>query len=235
MRHTTMATGGRGADSPWRSWGAAAGLASILLLSAAASAEVEPKPEVELHWNDAGGCRDYDGTKLFVESYPDSPRAGEGRECLRRWDAEAAEWNKLRDCRDIDKVREFERNHPEGRFVEQARGCLARLRESDIERLLAVCEIHFKAHRLTTGVGGTAVECYREVQSRDRANVRAVEGLRKVFEKYESWARRALARGDAEKARRYAGKLRELNQEAPEVPPSSMLVASSCGPSASSP
>ena len=211
MRRSTTAEEGRGAGSPWRSWSAAASLASILLLPAAAPAADD------YLWDMAGGCRDYDGTKLFMETYPDSPRAKEGRECLRRWDAEAGEWAKVKDCTDIEKVEAFERNHPEGRFVEQARGCLTRLRESDIERLLALCEMHFEANRLTTGVGGTAVECYREVQSRDRANVRAVEGLRKVFEKYEGWARRALAIGDVEKARRYTGKLRELSPEAPEA------------------
>ncbi len=86
-----------------------------------------------------------------------------------------------------------------------------------MERLLEVCEMHFAADRLTTGVGGTAVGCYREVQALDPANGEAVEGLRRVFGKYAGWARTALERGDAARARGHVSKLRELNPESPEV------------------
>ncbi len=95
-------------------------LAPVLMLLSA------PAPAADdFLWNEAGGCRDYRGTKLFVETYPDSPRAEEGRECLRRWDAEATEWKKVGNCRDIAKVRQFERNHPGSRYAEEARECIA--------------------------------------------------------------------------------------------------------------
>ena len=101
----------------------------------------------------------------------------------------------------------------EGRHVAEARACLEKLGKAvpasggktapptEIERLLRVCEAHFAANRLTTGVGGTAVECYRKVQSLDPANREAVEGLQCVFGKYAAWARAALEKGDAGKAR----------------------------------
>ena len=88
---------------------------------------------------------------------------------------------------------------------------------SQVEALLALCEQHFVANRLTTGVGGTAVECYLEVLARDPSNLEAVAGLQRVFEKYEAWARRALQKGDLAKARGYVDKLRGLVPEAPAV------------------
>ena len=86
-----------------------------------------------------------------------------------------------------------------------------------MERLLDVCEMHFAANRLTTGVGGTAVQCYREVQSLDPANRKALEGLQRVFGKYAAWARAALEKENVAKARGHVEKLKGLNPEAPEV------------------
>ena len=83
--------------------------------------------------------------------------------------------------------------------------------------MLEVCEMHFAANRLTTGVGGTALGCYQEVQSLDPANMVAVEGLQRVFGKYAAWARAALERGDVGDARGYVGKLKKLNPESPQA------------------
>ena len=117
----------------------------------------------------------------------------------------------------------------EGRHVAEARACLEKLGKAvpasgrktapptEIERLLRVCEAHFAANRLTTGVGGTALECYQKVQSLDPANMVAVEGLQRVFGKYAAWARAALEKGDAGKARGHVEKLKGLAPEAPEV------------------
>ena len=110
----------------------------------------------------------------------------------------------------------------------EARACLEKLGKAvpaswkktpptDVERLLEVCAAHFAANRLTTGVGGTAVECYRKVQSLDPANMVAVEGLQRVFDKYAAWAGAALEKGDTDKARSYVEKLQGLAPEAPEV------------------
>ena len=73
-----------------------------------------------------------------------------------------------------------------------------------------MCDMHFAADRLTTGVGGAAVGCYREVQSLDPANRQALEGLQRVFGKYAGWARTALERGDVVKARGHVEKLKEI-------------------------
>ena len=116
----------------------------------------------------------------------------------------------------------------EGRHVAEARACLEKLGKVDpasgrktasteVERLIEVCEMHFTANRLTTGVGGTALGCYRKVQSLDPANREAVEGLQRVFGKYAAWARAALEKGDAGKARGHVEKLKGLAPEAPEI------------------
>ena len=119
-------------------------------------------------------------------------------------------------CRDAGEVElyltEFGKG---GRHAEEARACLEELAE--VERLLGMCDRHFEANRLTTGVGGTAVKCYLEVLSRDPANLRAEEGLRRVFDKYAGWTRKALEEGDAEEIRGHVEKLRELNPKAPQV------------------
>lgn len=88
---------------------------------------------------------------------------------------------------------------------------------AEIDKLLKVCDTHLAANRLTAGVGGTAVGCYGEVLSRDPTNLEALEGLRRVFDRYLSWARAALKKGDVDKTRRYVDKLRSLSPEAPEV------------------
>ena len=140
-------------------------------------------------------------------------------------------WNSVRGCTDAVEVELYLAEFSEGRHAAEARECLVRLgrlpaepepapkkvRSTEVERMLEVCEMHFEANRLTTGVGGTAVECYGEVQARDPGNVRALEGLQRVFDKYERWARGALERADAAKVRKNVDKLRELNPEAPEV------------------
>ena len=117
----------------------------------------------------------------------------------------------------------------EGRHVAEARACLGKLRKAaptearkkapstEVERLLETCEMHFAADRLTTGVGGAAVGCYREVQSLDPANRQVLEGLQRVFGKYAGWARTALERGDIVKARDHVEKLKELDPESQEA------------------
>ena len=139
-------------------------------------------------------------------------------------------WESVSGCTDAVEVELYiEEFGEEGRHVAEARACLETLRKAvpdtagkkfpstEVERLLEVCEMHFAANRLTTGVGGTAVQCYREVQSLDSANRQAVEGLQRVFGKYAAWARAALERGDAVKARGHVEKLKGLAPEAPEV------------------
>ena len=139
-------------------------------------------------------------------------------------------WESVSGCTDAVEVELYIAEFgEEGRHVAEARACLEMLRKAvpdtvgkkspstEVERLLEVCEMHFAANRLTTGVGGTAVQCYREVQSLDPANRQAVEGLERVFGKYVAWAQAALEKVNVVKARGHVEKLKGLNPEAPEV------------------
>ena len=162
---------------------------------------------------------------------------------LARTAAEAEDdafWESVRGCTDAVEVELYVTQFSEGgRHIKEARACLARLRQppppdsevsekgrtpasktaeqSEVEKLLELCELHFEQDRLTAGGGGTAVECYQEVLSRDRLNRQAWDGLRRVFEKYARWAREAVGSGDAGRARGFLKKLEALNAEAPEV------------------
>ena len=137
-------------------------------------------------------------------------------------------WESVSGCTDAVEVEMYLDEFPEGQHVAEARACLEKLGKAvpasgkktpstEVERLLEVCAMHFAADRLTTGVGGTAVGCYREVQSLDPANMVAVEGLQRVFDKYAAWVNAALERGDVGDARGYVGKLKKLNPESPQA------------------
>jgi hypothetical protein len=84
-----------------------------------------------------------------------------------------------------------------------------------VAALLRVCETHFRAHRLTTGRGGTALACYEEVLQKDKGNAEALAGLEKIAAKYVKWAKQALDRGQKDRARRYLAGLRKVNPESP--------------------
>ncbi|MCP4702162.1 MAG: caspase family protein [Gammaproteobacteria bacterium] len=80
-------------------------------------------------------------------------------------------------------------------------------------KLLETCETHFKANRLTSGRGGTALACYEEVLKQERTNAQALDGLRRIEEKYAAWVKQALQGNRRAKARGYLDSLRKVNPE----------------------
>jgi formylglycine-generating enzyme required for sulfatase activity len=88
---------------------------------------------------------------------------------------------------------------------------------SDISQLLRTCQEHFDAYRLTTGVGGTALDCYSDVLKKDRNNMEALRGLKKIEATYVAWIERALSRGQKKRAERYMAGLRLVNPESPKL------------------
>jgi formylglycine-generating enzyme required for sulfatase activity len=84
---------------------------------------------------------------------------------------------------------------------------------SDISQLLRTCQQHFNANRLTTGRGGTALDCYSEVLKKDRNNAEALRGLDKIEATYVAWIERALSRGEKKRAERYMASLRLVNPD----------------------
>jgi sulfatase modifying factor 1 len=91
--------------------------------------------------------------------------------------------------------------------------CATPNQRPDVSQLLQACERHFQANRLTTGRGGTALECYEEVLKQDPANVQALTGLNRIEAKYAEWVQQALANGEDAKAQRYLASLRMVNPE----------------------
>jgi formylglycine-generating enzyme required for sulfatase activity/uncharacterized caspase-like protein len=86
-----------------------------------------------------------------------------------------------------------------------------------VGRLLRECAAHLAANRLTTGAGGTALACYRDVLALDRGNAQALAGLDTIAERYLGWAEDALDRGDKTSARTYLARLNKVSPEHPRL------------------
>jgi len=84
-------------------------------------------------------------------------------------------------------------------------------------QLLRTCQRHFDAYRLTSGRGGTALDCYSEVLNKDRNNAEALVGLEKIEKKYVAWIESALSRGQEKRALRYMASLRLVNPDSPKL------------------
>lgn len=82
---------------------------------------------------------------------------------------------------------------------------------ADVTQQLRECDKHFQAKRLTSGNGGTALACYKDVLTLDPNNAKALEGLEKIEASYLKWAKRALTRGQKDKVERYLASLRLVN------------------------
>ncbi|OAD18858.1 heat shock protein DnaJ [Candidatus Thiomargarita nelsonii] len=87
----------------------------------------------------------------------------------------------------------------------------------EVEQQLRECERHFQAKRLTSGSDGTALACYKEVLTKDPSNAKALAGLEKIEARYVTWAKRALDRGQEDKAKRYLASLRLVNPDSPAL------------------
>ena len=124
-------------------------------------------------------------------------------------------WASVSACTERVEVELYLDHFPEGEHAPEARDCLAGM--ADMTGLLATCEEHFTADRLTTGEGGTALACYREVLVRQPNNGEALAGLRRIVERYAGWSRSALARGDCGRATTYLNRARSVDRTSREV------------------
>jgi len=87
----------------------------------------------------------------------------------------------------------------------------------ECSQLLRLCERHFQANRLTTGEGGTALACYKQVLEKDSSNAEALAGLDKIEARYVMWAERALSLDRLNKAKQYLESLRKVKPESPKL------------------
>ena len=72
----------------------------------------------------------------------------------------------------------------------------------------------FPPDSLTEDGARAAIDCYRKAQALEPGNVRAREGLRRVFGKYEQWTEAALK---DRKTKTAAAHLRNLRESSPQA------------------
>ncbi len=89
---------------------------------------------------------------------------------------------------------------------------------SEVSALLAQCKKYLRAKRLTSGKGGTALECYREVLRQSPENPEAQAGLKKIEKQYVLWTNKALRDKRVKNARQYLGGLLKVNPRSPDLP-----------------
>ena len=76
-------------------------------------------------------------------------------------------------------------------------------------KLLAVCDRHFQAGRLSGG-DGTAFACYNKVLKTDPTNNQALAGLDKIEARYVALAKQAIRNRQAKQAGQYLANLRQI-------------------------
>lgn len=106
--------------------------------------------------------------------------------------------------------------------------CFAACPGVDVSQQLRQCEKHYQANRLTTGKGGTAFVCYKDVLTKDPNNVEAKAGLKKIEERYVAWINRALKRRQRYKAKRYLPRLCQVNPKSPHLPKIKKRLQTAC-------
>ncbi|MCP4698335.1 MAG: SUMF1/EgtB/PvdO family nonheme iron enzyme, partial [Gammaproteobacteria bacterium] len=85
-------------------------------------------------------------------------------------------------------------------------------KRQQLEKLLAQCRTHLNADRLTTGRGGTALECYRQALADDPENEQARAGLQAIQEKYAGWAENALGRKQWDKVKKHLERMAQVDE-----------------------
>ncbi len=158
-----------------------------------------------------------------VEIKPDSSLTGNYSAAL-----EVSYWNSIQDSDNPAEYRSYMAQFPNGTFVRLAKVRLKQLQErtvakpkhednSSINIRLVQCQAHFDANRLTTGSGGNALDCYKDLLRVYPGQTDALSGLTKIENRYIAWIRREIGKKNAHKAQQYLDRLRVVNPEHNEV------------------
>lgn len=81
----------------------------------------------------------------------------------------------------------------------------------NVTQLLQKCNQYLKANNLTSGRGGTALDCYQQVLTQEPENVKALAGLQEIENRYAKWAKRAVQRGQNTKVKKYLENIYKVN------------------------
>ncbi len=139
-------------------------------------------------------------------------------------------WRAAKECGTAACIQAYLDAYPEGRFAVFAREQLRHSggesaspeppeepKVAPLKALLETCELHVRADRLTTGVGGNALECYQSVLEKDPGNRTALAGLDGIVERYLGWAESNLERGRLDRVTTYLSRAKQVNPEHPKL------------------
>ncbi|MEN8218134.1 MAG: protein kinase, partial [Pseudomonadota bacterium] len=86
---------------------------------------------------------------------------------------------------------------------------------SQVARLLQECQKHLDGKRLTSGRGGTALDCYQDVLEQEPGNAEALDGLHKIELSYQNLAERAFRQKRLQKVPNYLKGFERVNPQSP--------------------
>jgi hypothetical protein len=86
-----------------------------------------------------------------------------------------------------------------------------------IKQLLNQCQIHLSNNDLTSGRSGNALACFNQVLVHNPDNLKALNGLKKIEQRFLHWAEKAIQRGRKNKLAEYIEKLTQINPKSPHI------------------
>ena len=116
-------------------------------------------------------------------------------------------------CSDLSKAVDFKRRFgSEHKFADEIDRCIARLETNErIDRLLHACRVHFEQGRITSGLVGNALDCFKSVLHADPTNLEAMAGVEKITAHLVKEANEALESSGVDKAEAAIKELERLS------------------------
>ncbi len=158
-------------------------------------------------WQEATTQNTADSYAKYLKDFPEGHYVRQAQKLLFGFYNDQKSWKEAFTQDTADGYAKYLKDFPEGHYVRQAR----KLYNDKISKVLRECQRHLQAKRLTTGKGGTAFACYNKILKSDPNNANALAGLKKIEDRYVKWAKKALRRGQKNKAKRYLDSLRLVN------------------------
>jgi|GEM_PF-225987 len=124
------------------------------------------------------------------------------------------EYKRLKQEEDARKKAEIEQAR---QIAEQEAERMRIAAQAKIAGLLPQCQTHFDALRFTTGIGGTAFDCYQEVLSLYPNNPDAKTGLKAIEKSYVMLVENAIRRGIKSRAEKFLARLEKVNPNSSDL------------------
>lgn len=190
----------------------AAALSAGLLSAGAGRAQTVNDAVDDAFWDSVKTCTAPAEVQAYIDEFEKGRHVRKARECLA--------WLDLGLCNDIGQVRDFLAKYPTGKHAPDARKCLARLEiEQRVADLLKECRAHRSGGRLTSGIAGNALECYRKVLDIKPGNRQALAGIADLAKHYVQKAASELQGERPAAAERAIGQLAKIAPEHAQIEP----------------